>query len=266
MVTMFRGTFYNACSASIIAKNLILTASHCISNYFDHITVRSGSNYQITDGTIHRIVSYVHHENYSLNYLNDLNGKLWVNDIAIAQVEPPFEFDASHQPISLYNADEVIKPELKGEVCGWGYMSYTDRSFWTDEEEFLHKLNCVTVPIYEKSTCAAEYMKQENYTLKSGQICAGRYKGDCAGDFGGPLVVDGRLAGIVSWVYRCGYTEYPPVVFTEIAYFRNWIDTQVEKLSGTHLAKVDVTEKSINRSLLQFHHGQYYYEDKPIWS
>ncbi|KAF4526116.1 hypothetical protein B566_EDAN007610 [Ephemera danica] len=43
------------------------------------------------------------------------------------------------------------------------------------------------------------------------------------GDSGGPLVVGNELRGIAAWgSFQCGEPGFPGV-YTEVAYFRNWI-------------------------------------------
>ena len=51
-------------------------------------------------------------------------------------------------------------------------------------------------------------------------ICAGVYEGgkdSCTLDSGGPLAVEGKLAGIISWGKGCGNAGYPGV-YTNVAY------------------------------------------------
>jgi secreted trypsin-like serine protease len=50
-------------------------------------------------------------------------------------------------------------------------------------------------------------------------VCAGSPHGDtCQFDSGGPLVVQGRLAGITSWAYGCAREGYPGV-YTRVTAF-----------------------------------------------
>lgn len=46
------------------------------------------------------------------------------------------------------------------------------------------------------------------------------------GDGGGPVVVKGELAGVVSWGLPCGRGF--PDVHTNVAFFRNWIRSVAE--------------------------------------
>lgn len=58
-------------------------------------------------------------------------------------------------------------------------------------------------------------------------ICAGvegGWKGQCSGDSGGPLLVDGVIVGIVSWSIKpCTRPPYPGV-FTAVSQYVEWIE------------------------------------------
>merc|ERR1719323_2463965 len=66
-------------------------------------------------------------------------------------------------------------------------------------------------------------------------ICAGEYgKDSCQGDSGGPMVCynadgSGYLGGIVSWGIGCGGL-YHPGVYTEVAYFVDWVEAHTPAL------------------------------------
>jgi secreted trypsin-like serine protease len=50
-------------------------------------------------------------------------------------------------------------------------------------------------------------------------VCAGSPHGDtCQFDSGGPLVVQGRLAGVTSWAFGCAREGYPGV-YTRVPAF-----------------------------------------------
>jgi len=47
------------------------------------------------------------------------------------------------------------------------------------------------------------------------------------GDSGGPLFVDGQQVGIVSWSYKpCTVAPYPGV-YTEVAWYVDWINSYI---------------------------------------
>lgn len=57
-------------------------------------------------------------------------------------------------------------------------------------------------------------------------ICAGLLgtggKDACQRDSGGPMKVNGKLHGIISWGFECGHPQYPGV-YTRVTTFREWI-------------------------------------------
>lgn len=64
-------------------------------------------------------------------------------------------------------------------------------------------------------------------------ICAGYKDGgqdSCKGDSGGPLVVAGVLYGVVSFGEGCA-RKATPGVYTNVIYYRKWIDTAMARYS-----------------------------------
>lgn len=50
----------------------------------------------------------------------------------------------------------------------------------------------------------------------------------CSGDSGGPLVQNDKLIGIVSWaIIPCG-SKGAPSVYTNVAYFVDWIEDTIK--------------------------------------
>ena len=60
--------------------------------------------------------------------------------------------------------------------------------------------------------------------IEDSMMCAGLpdEKDTCDGDEGGPLLCLGHLHGVTSWGKGCSQPYYPRV-FSEVAYYRNWI-------------------------------------------
>ncbi len=92
-------------------------------------------------------------------------------------------------------------PTSQARVFGWGT---------TSEYDFRNaKLRSAAPPLVPDARCSAAYGKSFD---QRDMVCAGSPSADtCQFDSGGPLVVDGRLAGLTSWAYGCARPGYPGV-------------------------------------------------------
>eukprot|EP00091_Calanus_sinicus_P021991 TRINITY_DN6759_c0_g1_i1.p1 TRINITY_DN6759_c0_g1~~TRINITY_DN6759_c0_g1_i1.p1 ORF type:complete len:125 (-),score=31.94 TRINITY_DN6759_c0_g1_i1:171-545(-) len=99
------------------------------------------------------------------------------------------------------------------------------------------KLHKVVVEIEVKAVCKVVMEMWEKVNVTDGMLCAGGGAGrdGCEGDSGGPLTVDfgGQhvLAGVVSWGIGCGQVGHYGV-YADIAFFRNWIDKNIQDNGG----------------------------------
>lgn len=206
------------CGGSIISEYYVVTAAHCLSDY-DVGIVRAGSSIWKSGGSIHQLEKFIKHEDFDLNEAMPYAH----NDIAVIRVNPPFKFDKTRHPIELFGEDEIAKANAAAVATGWGryrlefYQSYI----------IPDRLQKVIIPFVSRKACDEIYEKWVSGGLPKGQICAGGVgstRGPCHGDSGGPLTIDGKLAGVVSWAFKgqCADPVYP-TVFTEIAFYRDWI-------------------------------------------
>ena len=91
-----------------------------------------------------------------------------------------------------------------------------------------------SVPLVSNAVCSADY----NQAIGDGMLCAGYATGgvdSCQGDSGGPMVCNQKLAGIVSWGVGCAQPNTPGV-YTNVAYYNNWITSTNHSLNYTHYA------------------------------
>ncbi|XP_046388771.1 mite allergen Eur m 3-like [Ischnura elegans] len=209
------GFVYHLCGASIVNANYILTAAHCSQDAPDQYSVLAGTNSLVKGGTRHNVTAIHYHEQYDPEHS-------WHNDLAVMKVDPPFVFDAegATAPVTLADQEEDTPVGSKATVIGWGVNA--DNGIMPDD---LYK---VDIQIWDQELCKEAYKPLE-YEVYPEHICANTEdggKGSCSGDSGGPLFVNGKVVGLVSWAKGCDEKGFP-TVFTRVSSYRDWIDSNV---------------------------------------
>ncbi|XP_023317131.1 trypsin-1-like [Trichogramma pretiosum] len=209
------------CGGSIIDKEWILTAGHCVNMAVFMMSIRAGTSYVNRGGTVHNVEKIIRHPAFKVDYRG-----VPFNDIALIKLRDPIEYDNQHDKIDLYEKFEKSKVGVNATVSGWGVT----------ENGFKDQLRAVSVPIMDTDVCRSAYERFGG--LPDKQICAANYleftgkdagKDACQGDSGGPLAIAYRLVGIVSWGRGCADPEYPGA-YTEVAAYRDWIDETMAKM------------------------------------
>jgi len=213
---------YHTCGATIVDSMHIVCAAHCISG-------RQKSWFQVVAGA-HNIHTILPEDTIQKRKVADMwkhegyDSSIITNDVSVLKLDEPLEFNEYVQPLPM--APKGDDP-AGGTICinsGWGSTSHSSVA------QMPNKLQYVEMPIVSRPDCQEDYSGVNG--VDEGMICAGIDEGGisaCSGDSGGPFACPNengtlQLSGIVSWgMIPCGQANRPSV-YTNVGYFRDWID------------------------------------------
>lgn len=200
--------FEKDCGGTLIAKNIVLTAKHCIPAmgniaYFgDH----SKQEFDVGQRSI-RVKKFETDQPDCPSYPR------LACDLALAILEEDVQTNEYIQIAKLPNQDEQCPPGKEMVVCGWGSDAY-------NETRSRDKLWCVSQECVELSKCRVGISHYGLQNVKENLICVTDTdeprNSACAGDSGGPLTHTDENGTTTLYGVVLGLGDYPECMSTGI--------------------------------------------------
>uniref|UniRef100_A0A673XVI9 trypsin n=1 Tax=Salmo trutta TaxID=8032 RepID=A0A673XVI9_SALTR len=194
-VSLYTG--YNFCGGILLTCEWVLSAAHCYKS--SPLEVCLGEhNIKEPEDTEQHIMSawFICHPDY--------NSGTQDSDIALIKLSQPATLNSYVSSVAL-----PTKCGTAGTMCqvsGWGAFVPATKAVM----RYPDTLQYVEVPLLTGNTCLEAYFFQ----MTENMICAGFMEGgkdSCQGDSGAPLVCDGELQGVVSWLHGCALRKKPGI-------------------------------------------------------
>ncbi|KAL7739138.1 hypothetical protein ACLKA6_010362 [Drosophila palustris] len=200
------------CGGSILTKKAILTAAHCQEMLNVGLVARALT---VVVGTPRRLVKTENTQELKVEKLirhPKWNPDLIINDIGIIKLKDEIRLDDNFASIiPLYSGDPT---GLKCTVIGWGSII----AMGPVPDEVVN--GNVTVN-------SREFCNSKSGLKRKDVICISDPNdneiGGCHGDSGGPLICDGQVVGVASYIVGACGAPKTMSFYADVSYFHDWI-------------------------------------------
>lgn len=180
--------WHHMCGATLVGPNKALTAAHCVQGLKpdEGRVVKGRDDTAASDGWKVKLDSIWYDPKFDGDTAHG-------HDVAVLTLRD--SLSGPYLPIASSEDRDLYTPGQEATILGWG----TVRS----GGPLSGHLRTAQVSVYSAESCASNYPKHDELP---GQFCAGYPEGGvdtCQADSGGPLVVDRKVAGVVSWGSKC---------------------------------------------------------------